>query len=162
MSNPSRPDPPAPTLRWAGAEDAEALAAVHAEAFEKGWSAAEIAALIAMPGGFAVLAELDGPAGFALARAAAGEAELLTLAGRTRFRRRGLAKLLLEAVVGRAAAMEAEVLFLEVASDNEAAQALYAQAGFERAGVRPAYYAWRDGMSADALVLRRTLNTPDR
>jgi len=160
MSHSIRPDAPAPHLRWAGPWDAEILAALHAEAFDEGWTAEDIAGLMNLPGGFAIMIEQDGPAAFALARSAAGEAELLTLAVAPRARRQGFARRLVEAVAAQSEELGADVLFLEVASNNPGAQALYAQAGFTQAGVRPEYYAWRDGMSADALVMRRALNTP--
>ena len=51
------------------------------------------------------------------------------------------------------------VLWLEVAHDNDAALALYLRAGFETAGRRPGYYARGQGEYADALVMRRLLNT---
>ncbi|HRD28628.1 MAG TPA: GNAT family N-acetyltransferase, partial [Caulobacter sp.] len=64
-------------------------------------------------------------------------------------------RVLVEAAAATAAARGADSLFLEVSADNAAALALYAAAGFEPAGLRKGYYA--DG--ADALVLRRTLNS---
>lgn len=56
-------------LRGAWSHEAHALAAVHAAAFDHAWSAAEIAALIDGPGGFALLVEGEAPAGFILCRA---------------------------------------------------------------------------------------------
>ena len=59
------------------AGDAATLAALHALAFERPWDAAALRSLLAGPGVFAFAAS----SGFVLARAAAGEAEILTLAG---------------------------------------------------------------------------------
>ncbi|HXQ12256.1 MAG TPA: GNAT family N-acetyltransferase, partial [Caulobacteraceae bacterium] len=80
--------------------DAPAMAGTHAESFEDGWSAADIAALLASPGAFAFLVrdEADAVRAFALARAAVDEAELLTLAVAPDARRRGLGAALVEAV----------------------------------------------------------------
>lgn len=94
-----------------------------------------------------------GEAGFVLARAAADEAEILTLAVVPAWRRRGLGAALLAAAQRRAASLGAAQLFLEVAADNDAARALYAGAGFEAVGLRRGYYAG----GRDALVLRRAL-----
>ena len=127
----------------------EALAAIHAEAFETPWDAASLSALLASPGVF-VVAEADG---FILIRVVADEAEILTLAVRTPARRGGLGARLVEAAVVRAAALGAERMFLEVAEDNAAARALYARAGFHEAGRRRGYYARADGSREDALVL---------
>ena len=132
----------------------EALAAIHAEAFETPWDAASLSALLASPGVF-VVAEADG---FILIRAVADEAEILTLAVRPPARRGGLGARLVEAAVVRAAALGAERMFLEVAEDNAAARALYARAGFHEAGRRRGYYARADGSREDALVL--ALNFP--
>jgi ribosomal-protein-alanine N-acetyltransferase len=148
-------------LRPAALEDAPALEALHARAFDRPWSAADIGRLMHMLGGFGVLAEDgDGPAGFVLARAIGGEGEILTLAVSPRARRRGIGAALVEAAAAAAAGRGAGALFLEVAADNAAAIALYRKAGFRDAGLRRGYYAREGAPPADALVLRRPLNTP--
>lgn len=139
-------------LRAAGPEDAGALAALHADAFDRPWSQADIAAVMAGPGALALVVESRG---FILCRAIAGEAEILTLAVSPAARRLGVGRALVEAAAGLAATQAAESLFLEVAHDNVAALALYASAGFERVGLRKGYYA----TGADAVVMRRALNT---
>ncbi|MCZ7594452.1 MAG: GNAT family N-acetyltransferase [Hyphomicrobium sp.] len=57
------------------------------------------------------------------------------------------------------AARRAEVrrLFLEVASDNDPAIALYKSLGFKTAGRRKAYYQRGAGESVDAIILALTL-----
>ncbi|MGB7565885.1 MAG: GNAT family N-acetyltransferase [Prochlorococcaceae cyanobacterium] len=69
------------------------------------------------------------------------------------YRRRGLGRLVLEALLGRAEALGAERATLEVAADNAAAVGLYRALGFETAGRRCRYY--RDGR--DALIQWRQL-----
>ena len=138
------------------AETSEALAALHAEAFDAPWSASAFASLLGQPG--AVLqAEADG---FVLLQVAADEAEILTLAVRSSARRRGTGSRLVVAAGVRASAMGARRLFLEVAEDNAAARALYATLGFEPAGRRRRYYARKDGPAVDALLL--VLNLSER
>lgn len=131
---------------------APAMAAMHAAAFAQGerWGADALALQLGLPGAFGLLA---GPGGFVLARVAADEAEILTLAVMPAFRRRGLATALLQVVSAQAAQRNAAVLLLEVAVGNEAALALYARLGFAEVGRRRNYY--RTGL--DALVLRRDL-----
>ena len=129
----------------------EAMARLHAAAFvvPRPWTAEEIAAVLAGPGALGIVRAQ----GFAIGRAAAGEAELLTLAVDPARRREGLGAALLagfEACAARDGAREAA---LEVAEGNAAARALYARAGWREAGRRPGYYA--DGQ--DALVLRKAL-----
>ena len=142
-------------------ELAEAMAQAHAQSFETGWSAADIAACLAAPGGYGVVAAADDDPsavdGFLLARSIVGEAEILTLAVSPQHRRRGVARALLEAGAGISAELGAAAMFLEVASDNAAALALYEQAGFQRAGLRKRYYLRPGRPPGDALVLRRNL-----
>lgn len=146
-------------LHPATADDAALLAAMHETAFEDAWGEPEIAALLAGPGGFAVIAEEAEPAGFILCRAIGGEAEILTLAVRPEARRRGLGRALVESAFGLAKQAGADAFFLEVAEDNAPAIGLYQTAGFRLAGRRPGYYQRQDG-ATDALVMRRWLNTP--
>jgi ribosomal-protein-alanine N-acetyltransferase len=133
---------------------------VHAKAFDNAWTAADIARLMHILGGFALIAEEEGVVGFILARTVAGEAEILTLAVAPWARRRGVASALVEAAVSEARRRGAHAVFLEVAADNPAALALYQGAGFAQAGLRRAYYGRSGAPAADALVLRRALNTP--
>ncbi|WP_207538922.1 GNAT family N-acetyltransferase [Sabulicella rubraurantiaca] len=139
------------TPRLAGPEEAALLAALHHEAFPPGeaWDEAAFAALLGSPGCFA----LSGEGGFVLARAAGGEAEIITIAVRPVMRRRGLGRILVEDAAAFAAALGAEEMFLEVEEDNAPALALYAALGFRRVGLRPGYY----GAGRDAAVLRLPL-----
>lgn len=135
--------------------DADHLAALHASAFDRPWDAAAFADLLAA-GGVLAVAEPDG---FILIRAAADEAEILTLAVRPEARGQGLAGALLRQALADAATHNVRRVFLEVADDNLAARAVYAKAGFEQAGIRARYYVRPDGSRHDALLL--ALNLPD-
>jgi len=129
------------------------MAAVHAAAMPDGeaWNAADIAALLDLPGTFGLLAPQGG---MVLARVAADEAEILALAVTPWVRRQGHGAALLAAAEARAAVGGAEAMYLEVADHNHTARALYIGAGYTLAGRRRAYY--RDG--GDALVLRKRLS----
>ncbi len=145
----------------AGPGDAADIAALHALCFEAGWDGAAIADILAMPGAFALVAEWPQAddvlyVGFVLARAAAGEAEILSIGVAPAARGAGLGLVLLEAAIVRAIAMGAQALFLEVADDNHPAVGLYEKRGFARVGSRPGYYARSDG-AASALVMRLDL-----
>lgn len=142
-------------LAAVGPEAAPALAAIHAKAFDRPWEASAFADLLAAPGALALMADDDG---FILVRRVLDEAEVLTLAVRPEVRRRGLARALVEAAAGVAAEAGAATVWLEVASDNAPALALYATCGFAAAGRRRGYYPRPDGTAADALVLRRDLH----
>jgi tRNA threonylcarbamoyladenosine biosynthesis protein TsaB len=149
------PDPA--RVEEAGEPDVAGLARVHAASFAEAWSAASIAGLLATPGTFALLARQDGEAvGFILVRAAADEAEILSLGVVPAWRRRGIARRLLDAALARLVGVEA--LFLEVEADNAPALALYLGAAFAPVGRRPSYYP-SQGQARDALLLRRIVTS---
>jgi ribosomal-protein-alanine N-acetyltransferase len=131
---------------------AAAMAAIHAACFppRERWSEAAMALQLAQPGAFGLI---DPAGGMVLARVAADQAEILTLAVLPAARRAGRAAALLRRAAGLAGAAGARALFLEVGLGNAPALALYAACGFVAAGRRPRYYA--DG--SDALVLRRDI-----
>jgi tRNA threonylcarbamoyladenosine biosynthesis protein TsaB len=138
------------------------LAVLHAASFDRPWDEAALRSLLAGPGVFALAVHHEGRmAGFVLARAAGGEAEILTLAVMPAARGRGLGRILVRAAAARAAALGAEGLFLEVGTENPAALALYARLGFTRVGARKGYYDSRSQAgSGDALVLKAALPLP--
>lgn len=142
-----------------GAGAAAEFAALHASAFAKSWSAAEIEVMLNNPAVVALAARPAPAAGFALAWVAAGDAEVLTLAVHPEARRVGMGTQLLEATLQYAIARGARSIHLEVAEDNKAARALYAKRGFQEAGRRIGYYA-REGGVVDAIVMRLGL-APD-
>jgi tRNA threonylcarbamoyl adenosine modification protein YeaZ len=145
----------------AGPEHAEVLSALQAECFAEDWSAAAIARILALPGAVALLAvaasEPDRPAGFAIARRAADEAEIISIGTVPAFRRRGIAKRLVGRLADILIGAGARALFIEVAAGNTAAQALYEALGFTAAGTRKGYYARAHGAAEDAIVMRLAL-----
>jgi ribosomal-protein-alanine N-acetyltransferase len=139
--------------------DPSALARLHARAFvaPRPWTAAEFAALLAMPGCFLI----ERADAFLLGRAAADEAELLTLAVDPGARRRGLGRALVAAFTERAAAAGARHGWLEVAAGNEGARALYATTGWTEAGRRRGYFMSPGGGREDAIVMTCAILPPD-
>lgn len=143
-------------------DDAAGLSEIHAEDFTRPWSEAEFQSLLAQQPVFGYAAwqagnRRAGPAGFVLARAAAGEGEILTIAVARGRRRLGLGRELMEAVLRELYARRAEALLLEVDETNMPALALYRRLGFREVGRRPAYYDRPDRRSTAALVMRRDL-----
>lgn len=137
--------------------DAERIADLHATGFARGWSAAEVEALMVQSGVIAVGARLGTTLlGMVLVRAVAGEAEILSVAVAPDWRGCGLARRLLEHAMDRAAALRARTMFLEVDAQNAPALAVYAHLGFKEVGRRRAYYQAEGG--GDALVMRRELD----
>jgi len=135
-----------------------ALANLHAQCFAAAWDETFLSALLGQQGVFGVLALIgDDPVGFAIARAVAGEAEILSLGVATRFRQCGIGAALARALAERAWQEGALAVYLEVSAGNEAARALYEHLGFCEIGRRPGYYPDALGAARDALVLRRAL-----
>lgn len=145
-------------LRLIIAEDADALAAIHASSFPAAWRPDDFARFLQGSVTFGRAAETDDGqlAGFVLCRIIAGEAEILTIAVAPAHRRQGVAVLLLAEVMA-IASVRAEAMFLEVAADNPGAIALYDGLGFEAVGRRAGYYGRPAGGSVDAIVMRRSL-----
>lgn len=140
-------------VRPATPAHAAALAAIHAAAFPapERWGADAMALQLGLPGAFGFIAP---EGGMVLARVAADEAEILTLAVAPACQRRGVGRALLGAARAGAVARGAASLFLEVAASNLAALALYRSAGFVEVGVRRRYYS----NGGDALVLRAIIS----
>lgn len=140
----------------AGPEEEDALVRLEAAAFgarswgEKnvrgGFSASRVVVLMAGR-------DRETPAGFALWRDLGDEAEVLAIGVAPESRGKGAAQALMKALLEGAKAAGATRVFLEVDAGNEAALALYRATGFEKTGLRRAYY--RDG--ADALVMQLLL-----
>jgi ribosomal-protein-alanine N-acetyltransferase len=143
------------------AADSPAIAAIHREDFPRPWTDGEFSSLLGQETVFGFAARETGrggspPVGFVLARLAAGEAEILTVAVARAHRRQGLGWRLMDAVLRELHGQRAEALFLEVDETNTAAIALYRRLGFFEVGKRPRYYESANGRSG-ALVMRRDL-----
>ncbi|MDG4793951.1 ribosomal protein S18-alanine N-acetyltransferase [Micromonospora sp. WMMD1082] len=87
-----------------------------------------------------------------LAVAPPDEAWVQNIAVRRDAQRRGIGRLLLEALLAEATRLGVRAVLLEVAADNAAAQLLYATYDFEPIGVRRGYY---QPSNTDALVMQR-------
>jgi ribosomal-protein-alanine N-acetyltransferase len=147
------------------ARDSPAIATIHHEDFVRPWTDGEFASLLGQDTVFGFAARETGkgdapPVGFVLARLAAGEGEILTVAVARAHRRQGLGWRLMDAVLRELHGQRAEALFLEVDEANTPAIALYRRLGFFEVGKRPRYYEPAQGSTEDksgALVMRRDL-----
>ncbi len=143
--------------------DCHAVSELHASRFAKAWNDGEIHSLISQPSVFGFIARHDGqpvrgrPGGFVLAREAAGDAEILTIAVETRMTRQSLGWRLMLAAIQEVRRRGGKTLFLEVDENNIPAVALYHKLGFARAGERKSYYTHADGRKSTALVMRLDL-----
>lgn len=148
----------------------EIYAALHEEAFairQKPWSPATFQAFAADDFvhwiEFWVEADAsaeDGEAdlaALALWRSVLDEAEILTLCRARRYAGCELGPSLLESVIAETRDAAVRSLILEVAEANRAARRLYADFEFSRVGFRRAYYRRADGLTDNALILRRSI-----
>jgi ribosomal-protein-alanine N-acetyltransferase len=136
---------------------------LHGQRFPRQWSDGEFQNLVLQPGVFGFVARQTNAffskplGGFVLAREAAGEAEILTVAVDEKFARLGLGWRLMQAALREAVVRGADSMFLEVEAENTAAVTLYAKLGFAKVAERPAYYLGADGRRTAALVMSRVL-----
>ena len=154
--------PPAVSLTEGSLTDLDGVMAVMDDSFDprfgEAWTASQCAGLLPMPGVWLTLAREEGEIiRFALARAVAGEAELLLLAVRRSRQRAGIGNLLLQAFTSGAMERSAKRVHLEVREGNHAL-GLYERAGFALAGRRRNYYSGARGGTYDALTLAKLLH----
>ena len=83
------------------------------------------------------------------------EAHLATIAVHPAYRRRGIARQLLQTAMNAVYAEGTRIYQLEVRAGNEAAQKLYESFGFEIVGRRPRYY--KDN-GEDAVLMTKTVD----
>ena len=148
-------------LRQGTARDLVTVNAIMQEAFDprygEAWTMSQCMGMFALPGVWLTIASLDGfDSGFALARGAGPEAELLLLATRQGARRRGVGGALLRSVVAEARARGVSDLHLEVRAGNDAVN-LYQREGFTKVGERRDYYRGRNGQLFDAHTFARKI-----
>ena len=109
------------------------------------------------PARLALVAEEDGAstlAGFLVARNVPPDWELENIVVAPTFRRMGIGKKLIDALLVQAQHTDSEAVFLEVRESNTAARCLYENLGFRETGRRKAYYA---NPSEDAVLYTKTL-----
>lgn len=127
--------------------DLEAVAAIEQACHSHPWGKARFAAELANPVASVDLC-FDGQAlaGFLCSWFVAGELEIHNVATSPRFRRRGVASLLLRRLFDRVEGQGLERAFLEVRQANAGAIRLYEEFGFAECGRRSSYYS--DGEDA--------------
>ena len=148
-------------LRAGDARDIATVEALMAAAFDprfgEAWTRGQCLGVLAMPGVRLTLAAADDvPAGFALVRTVADEAELLLLGVAPPYRRRGIGAALLRAVTADCEASGIAHFHLEVRAGNDAVR-LYAAHGFAKVGERRGYYRGASGQAFDAHTYRKAL-----
>jgi [ribosomal protein S18]-alanine N-acetyltransferase len=96
-------------------------------------------------------------AGFISGRRVVDEAEILNLAVKPDFRRKGIGKALVRELLQLVAREDVARVFLEVRSSNTSAIAFYQYQNFRQVGKRPAYY---QNPTEAALLFALLMNPP--
>ncbi len=136
-----------PLLRRMRLEDLPAVMEIDCQSLPRPWSEAVWREELASPFGlYVVLEEGGGISGHIGIKHIADEAHVMTLAVHPERRRRGFARLLVEAALADPASADTRRLYLEVRPSNLPARALYDSLGFVSSGARPGYYGDEDAL----------------
>ena len=145
------------SVRAAETFDLAAMEAIHTACFARPWDTQAFAQLLSDHVNFALVASRAGepaPQGLLVARAAGGEAELLTMGVVPSARGSGLGRALLTTAAAWCRSAGAASLYLEVEEGNNAALHLYRSFGAIVVGNRPRYYE----NGGDAAILSLALS----
>ena len=148
-------------LRPAAAADIGSVAKIERSCFSDPWSEESFRRLLDVPPAIFLVALFppdDAIAGYIIAFSVVEDAEVLNVAVDPRFRGKGLAGQMLDAVLIQLGAQGVRTAFLEVRESNQPARSLYKSRGFREIGRRKNYYR---RPVEDALVLRRSIEVAD-
>jgi ribosomal-protein-alanine N-acetyltransferase len=131
------------TLRPYQPSDFDALVAVDQACFPKSiaYGRSEMKSYLQSEGSYCVVAEIPGTlAGFILTERASGLAHVITLDVLDRFRRQSVGSILLQSAEREAASHGCTAIYLETATTNKAAIALWKKHGYRQVGAVKNYY----------------------
>jgi len=133
--------------------DLDEVMAIERASFPYPWSARFFLQELQVQCARSILAEISGQIiAYVLFWILPGTIDIHNIAVHTGFRRRGIARLLLEQVISEARARGLHRVTLEVRQSNLPAQRLYESLGFVRTGIRSGYYS-DNGEDALAMTL---------
>lgn len=132
------------------------IALLERRCFSDPWSETSVAGELTNPLSLWLVALAGGTVvGYVGSQTVLDEADVMNVAVDPAYRRQGVGKGLMLALMAVLRQAGVRTLALEVRASNEAAQALYKNLGFEQAGRRPGYYA---RPREDALILKKRLD----
>jgi len=146
------------TMRVMEEADLPVVVGIEREIFPDPWPLSAFAEQLADNSWHTLVAESDGGIiGYACCLLAAGECHLANIAVHPAWRRKSVAKQLLDHILKVAGEGGCHTVLLEVRPSNEEAIAFYRRFGFEKLYQRPRYYS---RPKEDALVMVRGLDAP--
>lgn len=129
------------------------IAQLERECFSDPWSQNSIASELENPLSYWLVAMAGNVvAGYVGSQTVLGESDMMNLAVRGEFRRQGVARDLVLALIDGLNQRGSHCLTLEVRDSNAPARKLYEKLGFVQAGIRPNYY---QHPREDGLILRK-------
>ena len=129
------------------------IAAIEKACFSLPWSEKSISAELVNPLSLWLVAVENGQVvGYVGSQSVMGDADMMNLAVRKDYRRQGIGRQLVVALIEQLKIREVYCLTLEVRASNQSAVALYLDLGFEQVGRRPNYYSFP---KEDALIFRK-------
>ena len=132
-------------------EHVSQIAQLEAQCFSDPWSEKSVASELENPLSLWLVAEENGQVfGYVGSQTVLDESDMMNVAVDPGFRRQGVARALIEALIAELSKMGSRCLRLEVRVSNENARALYARMGFQQLGLRKNYY---HNPKEDALIL---------
>jgi ribosomal-protein-alanine N-acetyltransferase len=145
-------------IRSFGDEDTEIIEAVEViekESFSSPWADGSFEQLLKNPFVHGKYAVCDGEiCGFIVYFSLFEDSEILDIAVKDQYRRRGIAKMLIDEMTESVLAMGATRMMLEVRQSNTGARGLYLSLGFKETGIRKNYYS---KPREDAILMERTI-----
>ncbi len=145
-------------IRQVTESEADTLTEIHKKCFPRYWNRQAFTDFFAVKGTFAFLIEKENEqVAMMVYRVSFEQVDILTLAVLPAWRKRGIAKILVEKMLENCQALGAKKIFLEVEVGNDPAIKLYENSGFKHIGRRKLYYQQLDGSLTDALVMSKKL-----
>ncbi|MGH7835822.1 MAG: ribosomal protein S18-alanine N-acetyltransferase [Candidatus Binatia bacterium] len=152
-----RPDPSV-RLRPLHLADLDQVMKIERASFSSPWSYRFFMEELKAPCARSLLAEVEERAvGYIVYWTLPQEVDVHNVAVERSYRRRGIARLLLQSVIDEAAHQSLERVTLEVRKSNQPAQLLYRCLGFTTKGIRKGYYS---DNGEDALIMVLDLKRP--
>lgn len=135
------------------------IAALEKQCFSDPWSEVSVRSELSNPLSDWLVAEEDGKLiGYVGSQSVAPEADVMNLAVAPEWRKKGIGRALMKALIAQLHSRGITALFLEVRVGNIPAQNLYRGLEFVEVGRRPKYYV---NPTEDALILRKELTDAD-
>ena len=142
-----------PQLRPIISSDLEDILAIENVSFMYPWSSRFFLQELRVPCARSLLATVEGkPVGYIIYWLLPSEIDIHNVAVHPAYRRQGIGRSLLQAIIEEAKHERRGRITLEVRKSNEAAQRLYYSVGFASQGIRKGYYS-DDGEDAVIMVL---------